>query len=37
LLLNFKSLENIKLANIEDLMTVKGINVKIAKSIKKNL
>ena len=37
LLLNFKSLKNIKSANIEDLMTVKGINVKIAKSIKEKL
>ena len=34
LLHNFKSLKNIKSANIEDLMTVKGINAKIAKSIK---
>jgi excinuclease ABC subunit C len=37
LLLNFKSLKNIKSANIEDLMTVKGINVKIAKLIKETL
>ena len=37
LLINFKSLKNIKLANIEDLMTVKGINVKIAKLIKEKL
>ena len=37
LMINFKSLKNIKSANIEDLMTVKGINVKIAKSIKKKL
>ena len=37
LLLNFKSLKNIKLAKIEDLMTVKGINVKIARSIKEKL
>ena len=34
LLLNFKSLKNIKSANIDELMTVKGINVKIAKLIK---
>ena len=37
LLLNFKSLKNIKSANIEDLMTVKGINAKIAKSMKEKL
>ena len=37
LLLNFKSIKNIKSANIEDLMTVKGINAKIAKLIKKKL
>ena len=37
LLLNFKSLKNIKSANIEDLMTVKGINAKIAKLIKEKL
>jgi excinuclease ABC subunit C len=37
LLLNFKSLKNIKSANIEDLMTVNGINVKIAKLIKERL
>ena len=37
LLLNFKSLKNIKSANIEDLMTVKGINVKIAQLIKQKL
>ena len=37
LLLSFKSLKNIKSANIEDLMTVKGINAKIAKLIKENL
>jgi excinuclease ABC subunit C len=37
LLLNFKSLKNIKSAKIEDLMTVKGINVKIAKLIKEKL
>ena len=36
LLLNFKSLKNIKSANIEDLMTIKGINEKIAKSIRLN-
>jgi excinuclease ABC subunit C len=37
LLLNFKSLKNIKSANIEDLMTVKGINAKIAQLIKQKL
>jgi len=37
LLLNFKSLKNIKSANIEDLMTVRGINAKIAKIIKEKL
>ncbi len=37
LLLNFKSLKNIKSANIEDLMTVKGINAKIAQLIKEKL
>ena len=37
LLLNFKSLKNIKSANTEDLMTVKGINAKIAQLIKQKL
>ncbi|MDC1150352.1 excinuclease ABC subunit UvrC [Gammaproteobacteria bacterium] len=37
LLLNFKSLKNIKSAKLEDLMTVKGINVKIAQLIKEKL
>ena len=37
LLHNFKSLKNIKSANIEDLMTVKGINAKIAELIKEKL
>jgi excinuclease ABC subunit C len=37
LLLDFKSLKNIKSAKIEDLMTVKGINVKIAQLIKEKL
>jgi len=37
LLLNFKSLKNIKSSKIEDLMTVKGINVKIAELIKEKL
>jgi excinuclease ABC subunit C len=37
LLLNFKSLKNIKSAKIEDLMTVKGINAKIARLIKEKL
>ena len=34
LLQNFKSLRNIKAANLEDLMTVEGINVIIAKLIR---
>jgi len=33
----FKSLKNIKSANIQDLMTVKGINAKIAQLIKEKL
>ena len=37
LLLNFKSLKNIKSAKIEDLMTVKGISAKIAQLIKEKL
>ena len=37
LLTRFKSINNIKSANIEDLMTVKGINVKIATLIKERL
>jgi excinuclease ABC subunit C len=37
LLLKFKSLKNIKSANMEDLMTVKGINAKIAQLIKDKL
>ena len=37
LLLDFKSLKNIKSAKIEDLMTVKGINAKIAQLIKEKL
>jgi excinuclease ABC subunit C len=37
LLLNFKSVKNIKSANIEDLMTVKGINAKIARLMKEKL
>jgi len=37
LLQNFRSLKNIKSANLEDLMTVNGINAKIAKSIKRKL
>ena len=37
LLFNFKSLKNIKSANVEDLMTVKGINAKIAQLIKEKL
>jgi excinuclease ABC subunit C len=37
ILLKFKSLKNIKSANIEDLMTVRGINDKIASQIKLNI
>ena len=37
ILLKFKSLKNIKSANIEDLMTVRGINDKIANLIKQNI
>jgi len=37
LLLKFKSLKNIRSANLEDLMTVEGINAKIAELIKKKL
>jgi excinuclease ABC subunit C len=37
LLINFKSLKNIRSSNLEDLMTVKGINAKIAQSIKEKL
>jgi excinuclease ABC subunit C len=37
ILLKFKSLKNIKLANVEDLMTVRGINAKIAKQIKQKI
>jgi len=37
LLNNFKSIKNIKQANMEDLMTVKGINAKIAELIKLEL
>jgi excinuclease ABC subunit C len=37
LLARFKSIKNIKAANIEELMTVKGINAKIAELIKQNL
>jgi excinuclease UvrABC nuclease subunit len=36
-LLSFKSLKNIKSAKIEDLMTVKGINAKIAQLINEKL
>ena len=36
LLLNFKSLKNIKTAKIEELMTIKGINEKIANNIRLN-
>ncbi len=37
ILLKFKSLKNIKHANVEDLMTVRGINDKIAHRIKQNI
>ena len=37
LLNHFKSIKNIKKANKEDLMTVKGINDKIAELIKQEL
>ena len=37
LLKKFKSLREIKLATIEDLMTIRGIDEKIASSIKKNI
>jgi excinuclease ABC subunit C len=37
LLTRFKNIKNLKSANIEDLMTVKGINEKIAKLIKEKL
>ena len=37
LLLNFQSLKNMRSANLEDLMTVKGINAKIAQLIKEKL
>ena len=37
ILLKFKSLKNIKSANIEDLMTVRGINDKIANQIKRKI
>ena len=37
ILLKFKSLKNIKYANVEDLMTVRGINDKIANKIKQNI
>ena len=37
LIIHFKSIKNIKEANKEDLMTVKGINDKIAELIKQEL
>ena len=37
ILLKFKSLKNIKSANVEDLMTIRGINDKIAYQIKQNI
>ena len=37
LLSKYKNIKSIKLANIDDLMTVKGINAKIANSIKETL
>ena len=37
LILKYKKIKSIKDANIEDLMTVKGINAKIAMLLKKEL
>ena len=37
LILKYKNIKSIKDANIEDLMTVRGINAKIAKQIKEKL
>ena len=37
LLKKFKSIKNIKMANLSDLMTVKGINEKIANNILEKL
>ena len=37
LLSKYKNIKSIKLANIDDLMTIKGINAKIANSIKEKL
>ena len=37
LLQKFKSLKNIKLAKVDDLMTIKGINAKMAQSIRERL
>jgi excinuclease ABC subunit C len=37
LILKYKNIKNIKSSNIDDLMTVKGINAKIANSIKEKL
>jgi excinuclease ABC subunit C len=37
ILLRFKSLKNIKSANVEDLMTISGINDKMANQIKQKI
>jgi excinuclease ABC subunit C len=37
LILKYKNIKNIKSSNIDDLMTVKGINAKIAELIKKKI
>ena len=37
LLQKFKSIKNIKLAKVDDLMTIKGINAKMAQSIRERL
>jgi excinuclease ABC subunit C len=37
ILLKFKSIKNIKSANVKDLMTVRGINDKIASQIKQKI
>ncbi|MDC0420440.1 hypothetical protein OAM40_00650 [Gammaproteobacteria bacterium] len=37
LLSRYKNIKTIRTVNIEDLMTVKGINAKIAKQIKEKL
>ena len=37
LLRRYKSIKNLKLASIHDLMTINGISERIAKSIKENI